>query len=190
MSDTNSPEIPSALGERLRVVLAEPGTVSAVSSENVSIKEALPFMRQITDHMVKGSSTDDCIALCTVDLPGAGGANHHYQIVGMNPMDGADELPAFCVNINFQNGPIGEKGINGVTNEVLAAVIIDRLLGFQHPRNGKPEDGRGHYLLDESGQYACPENAAALAHFQEGLKWLKRRTSLRLARGVEGTSKV
>ena len=48
--------------------------------------------------------------------------------------------------ISFQNGPIGEVGVNGITNEALLAILIDRLEGFQ------------------SSKYACEENETALTH--------------------------
>ena len=74
--------------------------------------------------------------------------------------------------ISFQNGPIGEVGVNGVSNEALLAVVEDRLLGFQ------------------SGPYACRDNAVALTKIQEAMMWLQKRTHERMARGVEGTHKV
>jgi hypothetical protein len=72
--------------------------------------------------------------------------------------------------INFQNGPIKEFGHNGLTQEALFAIIIDRLDGFQ------------------SGKFACRENAVALTHTESALLWLTKRTLDRLARNVEGTT--
>ena len=71
--------------------------------------------------------------------------------------------------ISFQNGPISEAGVNGVSNEALLAIVIDRLEGFQR------------------GQYSCRENALALTKLQEAMHWLHHRTRERMARGVEGT---
>jgi hypothetical protein len=76
---------------------------------------------------------------------------------------------ALC-EIYFQNGPINEHGVNGISGEALLAVNIDRLRGFQ------------------AGQYACADNAEALDHLEKALECLHRRTKERLARGVEGTS--
>lgn len=73
-------------------------------------------------------------------------------------------------DINFQNGPIKESGVNGISNESLLAIVEDRLLGFQ------------------SGQFACRENAIALTKLQEAMMWLQKRTRDRVARGVEGTN--
>jgi hypothetical protein len=89
---------------------------------------------------------------------GSGGANHFYIIRA------GDEFG----RLEFQRGGILEAGINGITNESLLAVVIDRLEGFQ------------------SGNFACRENAIALTRIQEALMWLNKRTADRLARGVEG----
>ena len=76
------------------------------------------------------------------------------------------------VMLRFQHGPIGEVGVNGVTNEALLAIVADRLRGFQ------------------SSKYACKENAAALASVMDALGALESRTRAREARGVEGTHTV
>ncbi len=116
-------------------------------------------MRQITDHVV--NPANDQIKITVVDEPGAGGANHEYEI----------KLPNIVfTRISFQNGPIAEKGVNGLTQEVLIAICIDRLRSFQ------------------AGPYACRENAIALTKLEESLMWLQKRTRDRMARGVEGTS--
>ena len=102
------------------------------------------------------------------DEPGAGGANHNYTVYGKE-----GEKPDFVVgNIKFQEGPIKEAGVNGVMNEDLIAIVIDRMQGFQ------------------SGQYKCRENAVALTKLEEALMWLRKRTQDREDRGVEGTSTV
>jgi len=74
--------------------------------------------------------------------------------------------------IRFQNGPIKEHGINGLSQEVLIAVLIDRLEGFQ------------------SGQFKCHDNQVALDSLQNARLWLHKRTVDRAARGVEGTTAV
>lgn len=72
----------------------------------------------------------------------------------------------------FQNGPIKEFGVNGVTQESLLAIIIDRLKSFQ------------------SGPFACEANAFALSHCKSALHELQKRTRARIARGIEGTHTV
>lgn len=114
-------------------------------------------MRQIRDHVV--NEVNDRITITVMDEPGAGGANHNYEV----------DYEAGGVVIHFQNGPIPENGVNGVTQEVLLAIVIDRLRSFQ------------------AGPYSCRENAIALTKTEEALHWLQSRTRARMQRGVEGT---
>lgn len=114
-------------------------------------------MRTINTHKV--NPANDLLEITVRDEPGAGGANHDYQIA---LPDGSG------VRIGFQNGPIAEKGVNGITQEVLLAIVIDRLRAFQ------------------AGPFACRENALALTKIEEAQHWLLHRTRERMARGVEG----
>lgn len=120
-------------------------------------------MRELTDHIVSGDQAVQ-LKIEVTDEPGAGGANHAYAITWTDK-DSTQQ----CRLIDFQNGPIKEAGVNGITGEALLAIEIDRLRSFQ------------------AGPYACRENAIALTHFEEGLMWLQRRTVSRIKRGVEGT---
>jgi hypothetical protein len=117
---------------------------------------------------VNGLNED--LNIYVADAPGSGGANHAYAITySLNPGTPAGgESP--MVTVRFQNGPVREFGINGISNEALLAIVEDRLSGFQ------------------SGQYACRENAIALTKIQEAMLWLQKRTRDRMARGVEGTT--
>jgi hypothetical protein len=140
-------------------------------------------MRTITDHKVSG--LNGALAI-TADGPGPGGASHRYDIIGhAEHLLGVGPRP-FGVNLRFQDGPISEpKDMNGITNEALIAVVIDRLRGFQHERNAD-----GSFNFASRGKYACKENACALTHLEESLMWLQKRTRDRMARGVEGTHAV
>jgi len=120
-------------------------------------------MRTIEDHKV--NPANDVLTVTAVDEPGSGGAHHHYAIDC-----GANEEVA--TDIKFQNGPINEVGVNGLTHEVLLAIVADRLRSFQ------------------SGPFATRYNALALTHIEEAQNWLNRRTIERMRRGVEGTHKV
>ena len=133
--------------------------------------------RTITDHIT--NPANDRLTITVTDEPGAGGANHRYTIEGFdlrkNPSWDGDEIdetewfdPCSQV-ILFQNGPIPERGVNGVTQEALLAIVIDRLRCFQ------------------AGPYACEDNQRALVHTELALLALKERTKARMARGVEGT---
>lgn len=125
-------------------------------------------MRTLTDHIV---SNDQAVQLKinVTDEPGAGGANHAYAISWPGPIkEGPDDF----LWIKFQNGPIKEVGVNGITQEALLAIVIDRLRSFK------------------AGPFACRDNAQALTYCEEALMWLQRRTLARIKRGVEGTNQV
>lgn len=115
-------------------------------------------MREITGHKV--NPVNDLLTIMAIDAPGSGGANHVYEVLG---------LPAHSMTLEFQNGPIGEAGVNGITHEVLLAILIDRMEAFQ------------------SGPFANDYNAAALDHLCSAKGCLLDRTRERMARGVEGT---
>lgn len=125
--------------------------------------------REIRNHQVNGCN--DAITIEAIDAPGSGGANHEYRITFPTPSGPCKGEPSVTY-VNFQNGPIGEVGTNGLTHEVLLTICIDRLQAFQR------------------GPYACRENALALTKLEEAMMWLKHRTEQRLARGVEGTHKI
>jgi hypothetical protein len=120
-------------------------------------------MRQLTDHIV----SSDALKIEVRDEPGQGGACHEYCIT-TEPL--GTGVRGFPCHIAFQNGPIKEFGVNGITQEALLAIVIDRLRSFQ------------------SGAFCCRENAIALTKCEEALMWLQKRTRDRLARGVEGTN--
>lgn len=125
--------------------------------------------RKVTDHEDGGGLNDE-LHIRVIDPPGIGGASHVYSVAyGFNP--GTDEAGSQekC-RIEFQNGPVKEFGVNGITQEVLLAIVLDRLRSFQ------------------AGSYSCRENALAITKIEEALLWLKKRTSDRLKRGVLGTS--
>lgn len=114
-------------------------------------------MREITSHIV--NPVNDLIKITVTDQPGAGGANHKYEVA----------LPDGTITeINFQNGPINEHGVNGLTQEALLAIVADRLQSFQ------------------AGPFASTYNAKALDHVLLAQEALLQRTRDRMARGVEG----
>jgi hypothetical protein len=62
--------------------------------------------------------------------------------------------------------------VNGISDEVLIAIVLDRLRGF----NG--------------GAFQCEENSHAITYLEEGMLWLQRRTARRQSEGIEGTHQV
>lgn len=137
-------------------------------------------MRDLTSHRVNG--LNEALRVQVLDEPGPGGACHRYHVTTIEtppPIGGGmsreDLRKAMAMQkavheIRFQNGPIAESGVNGISNEALLAIVEDRLLGFQ------------------SGAFACRENAIALTKLQEAMMWLQKRTVDRVRRGVEGTN--
>lgn len=131
-------------------------------------------MRVIDDHKV--NPANDVLRIEVHDEPGSGGASHLYMVTGFNtgtnpscPFVERHGSPAEYATILFQNGPIGEVGVNGLTQEVLLAIVADRLRSFQ------------------AGPFASRENALALTKIEEAQHWLQQRTLARMRRGVEGT---
>lgn len=127
-------------------------------------------MRAINDHKV--NPANDTLTIGVLDGPGAGDACHRYEISGFDASTNASAEQHFCkTEILFQNGPINEVGVNGLTHEALLAIVADRLRSFQ------------------AGPFACRENALALTKIEEAMHWLHHRTLVRMRRGVEGTHK-
>ena len=125
-------------------------------------------MREITTHKLNG--LNDAITITTRDEPGSGGAHHLYRLEYDNEKWGPDKNSMRQTHeIAFQKGPIKEAFVNGISNEALLAIVIDRIQCFQ------------------SGEYKCRENAIALTHLEDAMHWLQHRTRQRLTRGVEGT---
>ena len=128
------------------------------------------MLRYLSDHIVENDSANHRLTISVLDGPGQGGACHEYYIDWATPDGGMnDTKPNYC-RVSFQNGPIKEFGVNGITQEALLAIVIDRLRSFQQ------------------GPYSCRDNAIALTHCEDALMWLQRRTRERIKRGVEGTS--
>ena len=132
--------------------------------------------RLLTDHIV--NPANDKLRIEVLDGPGSGGASHLYQVSGFDtgtnkscPFQARYGKPSDHSTILFQNGPIAEVGLNGITHEALLAILVDRLRSFQ------------------TGPFACRENALALTKLEEAQQWLGQRTRARMARGVEGTHK-
>jgi hypothetical protein len=135
--------------------------------------------RTISDHVVAGDSANTQLVITVLDEPGQGGASHLYSITGLDSTSNTSDpfvkrygKGADHSTILFQNGPIKEFGVNGITHEALLAILIDRLKGFQ------------------SGPYKNQDNSYAQYHLEQALAFLQNRTRERIARGVEGTHTV
>ena len=69
--------------------------------------------------------------------------------------------------LGFQDGPVKVHGVNGITNESLLAILIDRTR-----------------ILNS--EFPCAENEAALVGMMAAQAAFESRTNARIARGVEG----
>lgn len=132
--------------------------------------------RVLTGHQVNGAN--EKLVVEVLDDKGSGGAHHLYRIRGFDsgsnpscPFKALYGAPARHSTVLFQNGPIAESGVNGVTHEALLAILEDRLACFQ------------------DGPFACGENAMALEHIRQAQRFLQARTSRRVEAGTEGTHK-
>ena len=123
-------------------------------------------MRTVHGH--ETSALNKCLAITSDDRDENGGA-HDYtlDLVGGAPDSGGDTFL-----IHFQNGPLLEAGMNGISDEALLAIVIDRLEGFQ------------------TGPFRSRYNALAITKLEEAMHWLEARTNDRAKRGVEGTHKI
>jgi len=123
-------------------------------------------MRELTDHKFPGKTIDGLVMVNALDEPDQSGACHKYAI------DVCRKTAAGTVClVEFQQGPLNEVGANGITNEALLAIVLDRMRGFQN------------------GPYKNRENALVITKLEEAMHWLHHRTRDRLARGVEGVNK-
>ena len=113
--------------------------------------------------------TTNYTEILILDNKGPGNANHVYQVRAVEPNEDP-YLPSVFADIKFQKGLVKEVGVNGLHNEDLIAIVIDRLEGFQ------------------SGEFKCKENANAIDLLTAALYRLGDRTADRKERGVEGTS--
>src|ERR1700746_4055076 len=77
------------------------------------------------------------------------------------------EIDRFC-RIEFQHGPVAERGINGVTLEQVLAKLIAHVNGL-------------------AAAVTSRETSLVITKLEEALLWPERRTYLREQRGVAGT---
>lgn len=127
-------------------------------------------MRPVT-HLAL-TPTDKAITITADDRdPQAGNMSHDYNVTLPAPIT-LDGVETSEFRLHFQHGPIKEVGVNGITNEALLAIVIDRLNGAQE------------------GPFKCRENALAITKLEEASLWLAKRTLDRMARGVEGQNKA
>ncbi len=121
-------------------------------------------MRELKDHHVSGVPTTVRV-FPEGDAPPNSASSVYRLALGQPGQETGKE-----VMLKFQVGPT-TTGVNGIINEALLVVVIDRLEQFQE------------------GKFKCRENAIALTHIQTALLWLNERKRERLERGVVDADK-
>lgn len=129
--------------------------------------------RELFDHRVTKLNREN-IVVKTADLRGPDGAHHKYVIEVVKPARTSDETDVIISSceINFQDGGLQEAGPNGITEQALLAIVLDRLRSFNN------------------GPYGCRENSIQITKIEEAMMWSGKRAADRAARGVEGTRSV
>jgi hypothetical protein len=88
----------------------------------------------------------------------------------LDPIPGTTAVP-ILQEIQFQHGPVGENGVNGVQNEDVLKLLAMRLRGL-------------------NSSFPCRENSIAITKIEEALLWLEHRTAIRVEQGVEGKNEA
>lgn len=125
---------------------------------------------KLNGHQV--NPANDWLEILVMDEMGAGGMHHHYRVIGFEAVPPSRmEIPPHpdAADVIFQNGPIAEAGVNGLTHEVLLEIVAHRLECFS------------------KWPYSTCYNVRALSLVRQAQDQLHQRTRERMARGVEGT---
>lgn len=129
--------------------------------------------RELFDHK-NNKYNREHIVIKTADERADDNAHHKYvieawipQLVSPGP---APQMVERC-EISFQNGGLKEVGPNGITDQALLAVVLDRLRSFN------------------DGPYRSRENSMMITKLEEVLMWGEKRGNDRARRGVEGERK-
>lgn len=136
---------------------------------------------ELTGFEVPGAESG--IKVLVLDKPGPGGACHDYFVMmpgGEEVIDAADgsieqiliQGGPGSMHIHFQEGSVKEAGVNGLTHEVLLAILQHRLRSFQ------------------AGPFPHESNKLAINACEEAMAVLHVRTQQRILRGVEGQTKA
>jgi len=100
-------------------------------------------------------------------------SNHKYFLIPTeNPDEKIDNYSDLSQVIKFQEGPINEVGINGITEASLISVLIDRFEYFQ-----------------KNTKLPCDENETILDNLYHSLFMINKRTEDRIQKNIEGYNK-
>lgn len=138
-----------------------------METENTGV-DGVP--RTLFDHK-NNKFNRECIEVKAGDERGLDNAHHKYVIeVYGDPSGGVQPQWAklHSVELQFQNGGLKEVGPNGITDQALLAIVLDRLRSFN------------------DGPYRCRENSVMITKLEEALMWGEKRANDRARRNVEG----
>lgn len=126
-------------------------------------------MRELEDHKVTKLNRE-CIVVTALDETDSDGANHLYCVEVMYTGDTAinTDYPIHRTDLKFQKGGLAEAGPNGITDQALLAIVLDRMKGFQE------------------GPYSDASNDIVISSLKTCLEVMEARANSRAARGVEG----
>lgn len=125
--------------------------------------------RELYDHKVNKFNREH-VVVKTADERASDNAHHKYEILVVKEAvtsDKTSQIVEEC-HLNFQNGGLRDVGPNGITDQALLAVILDRVRSFN------------------DGQFRCRENSIIITKLEEALLWMEKRGNDRARRGVEG----
>lgn len=132
------------------------------------IPKSVPDIRRLTDHQ-NNKFNRECVVVTTQDHPQQDGANHAYRIEVYDRYNGKpDQGMKAHADLIFQNGGLKEVGPNGITDQALLAIVLDRIRGFN------------------DGPYRCRENSIIITKLEEVMMWMEKRSNDRARRNVEG----
>jgi len=90
----------------------------------------------------------------------------NYHTYHLNPSPEPDKVidnySEGCQTIRFQNGPIKEVGVNGITEASVIKVLIDRYEYFQSMENGRFKTKENECVLDNLFCCLCKINQRSL----------------------------
>ena len=121
--------------------------------------------RPLFDHK-NNKFNRECVEVETMDTRASDGAHHEY-VIRVNPENSVG-TPVMVCGLQFQNGGLKEVGANGITDQALIAVVLDRMRSFN------------------DGQFRCRENSMIITKLEEAMLWMEKRSNDRARRNVEG----
>ncbi len=128
--------------------------------------------RPLSDHR-NNKFNRECVEVFTTDYRADDRAHHGYRVEVYDRYGGKPDggMVASC-DIQFQNGGLKETGPNGITDQALLAIVLDRVRSFN------------------DGPYRCRENSMMITKLEEALMWGEKRVNDRAHHNVEKERKA